>query len=292
MAISEMRRTGVPASITLAQGIIESDYGRSSLVTNANNHFGIKCHSDWTGDTYFHNDDTRNECFRKYKNPKDSFRDHSDFLVSGPRYDFLFDLKPTDYKAWAVGLKKAGYATNPDYAEMLIKKIEELGLFNYDVNSTVSEAGKVVETVKEDTIQGNEEATVVQIQDTGNSAKPSGYSRILVRNRISYIIVKEGDTFKSLLDEFQLLRWELQKYNDLGPDFSIEPGQLLYLQPKRNFADAGNDYHIVKEGETIYQISQLYGIKLIKLQEMNRMDVGIEPVAGQKIWLRSIKPPV
>jgi hypothetical protein len=132
IAVSEMKRTGIPASITLAQGMIESDFGRSSLARDANNHFGIKCHNGWTGATIRHHDDRRNECFRKYRKPEDSFYDHSDFLKSGSRYSFLFDIKPTDYRAWARGLKRAGYATNPDYADMLIRKIEENNLWNFD----------------------------------------------------------------------------------------------------------------------------------------------------------------
>ena len=132
LAISEMKRTGIPASITLAQGIIESDCGRSTLAREANNHFGIKCHNDWTGPTVRHNDNSRNECFRKYKKAEESYYDHSDFLKSGSRYDFLFNNKSTDYKAWAYGLKKAGYATNPDYANMLIRTIEENNLWAFD----------------------------------------------------------------------------------------------------------------------------------------------------------------
>ncbi len=138
LAISEMKRTGIPASITLAQGMIESDYGRSSLAREGNNHFGIKCHSDWTGPAIRHHDDRRNECFRKYKQPEDSYFDHSDFIKSGSRYSFLFDLPSTDYKSWARGLKKAGYATNPDYANMLIRKIEENNLYYYDRGPTCS----------------------------------------------------------------------------------------------------------------------------------------------------------
>jgi LysM repeat protein len=130
--MNEMKRTGIPASITLAQGMVESDYGRSTLAREANNHFGIKCHNSWEGPTIRYHDDRRNECFRKYRNAGESFRDHSDFLVSGSRYSFLFSLDPYDYKAWARGLKKAGYATNPDYADMLIRKIEENNLYNYD----------------------------------------------------------------------------------------------------------------------------------------------------------------
>ncbi len=140
LAVSEMIRTGIPASITLAQGMIESDFGRSRLAREANNHFGIKCHNDWTGPTVRHNDDRRNECFRKYRKPEDSFYDHSDFLKYGSRYRTLFDIDPTDYKAWARGLKKAGYATNPDYANMLIRKIEENNLYYYDRGKTANNA--------------------------------------------------------------------------------------------------------------------------------------------------------
>ena len=132
LAVSEMKRTGIPASITLAQGMIESDFGRSRLAREANNHFGIKCHNDWTGPTIRHNDDRRNECFRKYRKPEESYYDHSDFLKSGSRYSALFYLDPADYKGWARGLKKAGYATNPDYANMLIRKIEEYNLYDFD----------------------------------------------------------------------------------------------------------------------------------------------------------------
>ncbi|NMC39473.1 MAG: glucosaminidase domain-containing protein, partial [Bacteroidales bacterium] len=138
LAVSEMKRTGVPASITLAQGMLESDYGRSTLARMANNHFGIKCHNDWKGQTVRQHDDRRNECFRKYRKVEDSFYDHSDFLRSGSRYSFLFDLDPRNYKAWAHGLKKAGYATNPDYANLLIKKIEENKLYLFDDSYTAS----------------------------------------------------------------------------------------------------------------------------------------------------------
>lgn len=291
LAISEMRRTGVPASITLAQGMIESNYGRSTLATRANNHFGIKCHADWTGPRYYQDDDKRNECFRKYNNVAESFRDHSDFLVSGSRYDFLFDLNQTDYQAWAKGLKKAGYATNPDYPDLLIRKIEDYGLYNYDDRSFKAEktqnpaqmqtpAGSVV---------GNTTSAPVIV--TGNQNVSNADSRIMVRNRINYIITREGDTYESLLEQFQLLGFELRRYNDLQEDFKIYPGQILYLQPKRNKADVGNEYHTVKEGETMYIISQEYGIKLKDLLELNLMEMGTEPAVGQKLWLRSVRPP-
>ena len=282
LAISEMKRTGVPASITLAQGMIESDYGRSSLAIKANNHFGIKCHTDWAGPRFFKNDDKKNECFRKYSNPDESFRDHSDFLVSGSRYVSLFKFNLTDYKAWANGLKRAGYATNPDYPNMLIRKIEEYALYNYDRDTKSFDKKPKIVVLKKDDGAVIAKTDSLVIQENDNSNVEMGYSRIFVRNRIYYIVVKESDTFQSLLEEFQLLKFELQKYNELPQDFSIVPGQILYLQPKRNKADVGFDYHTVKEGETMYLVSQLYGIKLKNLLEMNRMTDGDEPVTGQK----------
>lgn len=290
LAISEMNRTGVPASITLAQGMIESDYGRSSLAVRANNHFGIKCHTDWTGRKFYQDDDRRNECFRNYNNPEESFRDHSDFLVSGSRYDFLFDLDVQDYVSWARGLKKAGYATNPDYAEMLIRKIEEFNLNQYDRPNS---GGRKEYTA------GDSKQIVDKAQNSDSNIPPGyvtepaqsiGTSRILVRNRINYIVVKESDTFESLLEEFQLLRFELQKYNELPDNYVIIPGQILYIQPKRDKAEVGSDFYTFKEGDTIYNVSQQYGVKLKNILEMNRLKEGEEPVAGQKIWLRSIKP--
>ncbi len=291
LAISEMKRTGIPASITLAQGMIESNYGNSTLAVKANNHFGIKCHNDWTGPTIRHHDDRRNECFRKYSRPEDSFYDHSDFLTSGSRYSFLFDIPVTDYKAWARGLKRAGYATNPDYANMLIRKIEESSLYIYDRGSYAS-IRKADQSLKDEEEQINtyyEEATVESSPVTNNSLPPEA-PRILENNRIKYIVVQDGETRETIEDKFQLLRWELSKYNELNEDLTPVPGQILYLQPKRDRAEPGKETHTVNLGDTMYSISQQYGIKLQKLYEMNLMDEGEEPVEGEKIWLRKIKP--
>jgi LysM repeat protein len=292
MAISEMRRTGVPASITLAQGIIESDMGRSMLAKEANNHFGIKCHSDWNGATVRKSDDRRNECFRKYKDPMESYKDHSDFLRGEQRYGSLFWLDSADYKGWARGLKKAGYATNPDYANMLIKKIEQYSLYNYDKAGTVYGLGSVkVDTIGQKQNNGLAVSIVkVSGNSSGNIAVSAVRPRVMEKNRVQYIIVKEGDTRESLETEFQLLKWELARYNELKPEFSLIPGQILYLQPKRERAETGKEFHTVSGSETMYSISQIYGIKLKNLLNMNRMTAEREPVTGQKIWLRSMKP--
>jgi len=292
LAVSEMKRTGIPASITLAQGMIESDFGRSRMAREANNHFGIKCHDNWTGPTIRHNDDRRNECFRKYSRAEDSFYDHSDFLKSTSRYSFLFDLPSTDYKCWAKGLKKAGYATNPDYADMLIRKIEENNLYYYDRGFKAPEK-PVAETVplKPDTVRPVPDEPVAPVNiNNGTAMVQARVPRIRENNRIQYIIVKEGETIESIEKDFELLKWELTRYNEVDNDFKPVEGQILYLQPKRDRAEPGRESHTIVEGETLYNISQKYGVKLKKLYEYNMMPEGEEPVAGQKIWLRAMKP--
>jgi len=328
MAVREMKRTGIPASITLAQGMLESDFGRSSLARDANNHFGIKCHKNWTGAKIYHDDETRNECFRRYKSAEESFRDHSDYLTTTPRYKPLFSLSSTDYRGWAHGLKKAGYATNPQYASLLITNIERYGLHTFDTGSgrkayaaasKSQSAGKSTNTTAGATgstgsttgsagtaagsapinnakINANvskpAEDTVSSYSDKTTYSSPggivinAGQGRVRELNRIQYIIVRDGDTFESLADEFQLLKWEITKYNELPSGASLTPGQIIFLQPKRNKADMGNDSCIFKQGDTMYLISQRYGIKLSALYEMNLMEPGIEPVPGKKITLR------
>jgi LysM repeat protein len=294
LAVSEMKRTGIPASITLAQGIIESDYGRSTLAREANNHFGIKCHNDWKGPTVRHNDDKRNECFRKYRNPEESYSDHSDFLKSGSRYASLFSIDHTDYKGWARGLKKAGYATNPDYANMLIRKIEENNLWYLDSGKKDSPSPQQTTTAVTDSIPvpiqiAEKSEPAITVSDDF-SPVAAHVSRIMETNRIQYIVVREGDSKEKIEQEHQLLKWEIARYNELADDFKLVPGQILYLQPKREKAEPGKETHIALEGETMYLISQKYGIKLKSLYEKNRLEEGTEPEPGKTIWLRNIKP--
>jgi LysM repeat protein len=291
LAVNEMKRTGIPASITIAQGMIESDFGRSRLAREANNHFGIKCHSDWTGPTIRHNDDKRNECFRKYLKAEQSFRDHSDFLRSESRYSSLFKLSKTDYKGWARGLKNAGYATNPDYANMLIRKIEENNLSGLDNGEKFNDlTSEKAEVKSQGSVPADSEKEQPAVYVNGRASVPSHIPRIMENNRIQYIIVKEGDTKEKLEKEFQLLKWEIQKYNELKNDFELVPGQILYLQPKREKAEPGKESYTTAEGDTMYSISQKYGVKLKNLYEMNRMQGGEEPEKGRKIYLRIIKP--
>jgi len=309
IAVSEMKRTGIPASITLAQGMIESDYGRSNLAREGKNHFGIKCHNDWNGPKIYHDDDSRNECFRQYSKPEDSFYDHSQFLRTSSRYSFLFGFSSTDYKAWAHGLKKAGYATNPDYANMLIRTIEEKNLQYYDNEYKPAAASQNKQpSVKEPAVAAvlskSAQPSVAEpaaVQDTDktvvttspvneNNMVAARVPRVMENNKLRYIVVRDGDTREKLEEEFQLLHWELPKYNELSSDFTITAGQILYLQPKREKAESGKEFHNTAAGDTMYLISQQYGIKLKSLYKMNRMQEDSVPQAGSVLWLRNIKP--
>jgi len=265
LAMEEMSRSGVPASITLAQGALESGDGMSRLAVQANNHFGIKCHDDWSGKTIKHDDDRNNECFRKYKSVEESFRDHSDFLNEKSRYASLFALDPIDYKGWAKGLKKAGYATSAGYDNALIRIIEEYNLQQYDLLALNGMNFR----------PGSE----------GFLASVSSHD-IRENNRVKYVVAKAGETFQSLASEMEKLEWELPRYNDLTPYDSLSEGQVIYVQPKRNKAEAGKKTHVVKAGESMYDISQLYAVKLDRLYEMNRIPYGTEPKAGAILQLR------
>ncbi len=277
VAIRQMKAFGVPASIILAQGILESENGNSMLAVKANNHFGIKCHTSWQGPTIYHDDDKKGECFRKYSSPEKSYQDHSEFLRGSRRYAPLFDLQPTDYKSWAHGLKKAGYATNPQYAERLIKLIEENKLYQYDQG---------VEVEVESPTKG-----MGELVDVDNYTIDLFKQRkVFTRNRIKYIIVKEGDSFESIAKDLDLRQWQLFKYNDLPRESVLKPGTELYIQPKRCRAEVNHKWHVVEKGETMYTISQLYGIKMKSLYRKNRMKPGDEPEEGDKIYLRNRKP--
>ncbi len=283
LAIREMERTGIPASIKLAQGILESGCGTSELAVYANNHFGIKCH-DWEGKTYTMDDDRRNECFRKYETPEESWIDHSEFLMSRPRYAGLFHLKTTDYKAWAKGLKAAGYATNPLYAHQLIKIIEEEGLSQYDRVIDHPTGGKgdptpaVPETVAEEIGQEREES-----RPAGNSFDYS--RREEMRNGIPCIEIVPGDTFYKIATYYDIKVEKLMKFND-KTDNDLYVGDIVYLKRKRGRAARGYEYHRVKAGDTPYSIAQEYGIRLKNLCHNNFITEDEALVEGEKIYLR------
>ncbi len=262
VAQEKMMEHGIPASITLAQGILESDCGNSSLARKANNHFGIKCH-DWTGPSVRYNDDRRNECFRKYKSAAESFEDHSTFLTGRGRYEFLFDLKSTDYKGWARGLKKAGYATDPRYADRLIKIIEEEELYKYDRKIS---------------------------PEPEQHAAPGEVRETFYNNNTRYVVAKEGETLASLAQEFGMRAWELPQYNDLPKGSTLDEGEVVYVRPKRGKASKEFKFHKVEAGETMHAIAQKYGIKLSSLYWKNRMEKGTQPNVGQVLFLRYRMP--
>ena len=270
IAIDEMNRSGIPASVTLAQGMIESDNGNSRLAIRANNHFGIKCHG-WKGKKIYHDDDEKNECFRKYKNVYESYTDHTDFLMNSPRYQFLFYLDQTDYVGWSKGLKQAGYATSPAYASALVRVIEENELYIFD-----KPAGR----------RKPEEIALADIEDFKLEIP---HRKILTRNRVNYIIVQEGDTYNELSEELDMMPFELARYNEIERNAKFTTGQVLYIQPKRNKASVEFRHHTIGEGETMYQVSQMYAIKLRKLYQKNLMKEGSEPEPGDILWLRKKK---
>lgn len=287
LAVKNMKNKGIPASITLAQGMLESDNGNSPLAKKANNHFGIKCHSSWTGKTYYQDDDAKNECFRKYKDVYDSFQDHADFLKSSKRYAALFELDITDYKGWAYGLSKAGYATNPKYPQLLIKIIDDNKLYEFDVKSVTSKDSLIAQN---NTGDEKDKKNRKHLADADNfTVNPFG-RKVELNNRIKYIVVKKEDTVSEIASEFEMIPSLIYKYNELEKNTVITPGSILYLQPKRASAEYGKDYHVVSKGETAYSISQTYGIKTNKLLLKNNLSAADEIKEGMKLYLRKRKP--
>ena len=286
-AVKEMLISGVPASITLAQGILESGDGNSSLARNARNHFGIKCHGMWEGEKYYMDDDAKGECFRVYSSVFESYRDHSEFLSGRSRYADLFKLRKTDYKGWAHGLKKAGYATNPKYPALLIKIIEENKLDKYDRMKSAPKGGaKMPKDGKQEKAKKGRNRSH---DDKPQEAVVSTYQRqMYLRNNIRYVRVEEGDTYAKLERILQIRPWQIMKYNDKANESTLVAGEILYLQPKRG-KNPKFTYHFVAEGETLRWISQEYGVKLKNLYKYNEFNIGEEPAPGKKVWLRKRK---
>lgn len=273
VAVSEMHRSGVPASITLAQGILESRSGRSPLATEGNNHFGIKCHG-WTGRTMNVDDDALGECFRVYDSPEESFADHSDFLRGRDRYSSLFLLDPTDYKGWATGLKKAGYATSPTYAPQLIKIIEDYSLYRFDSAEGLPEAPSIIE---EPVVAGPEITGRLTI-----SLKREMYSR----NGVPFVYAEEGETYSSIAACYDLFMREILGFNDLKKDEPLLPGTIVYLQAKKNNAAKGLSAHVVENtGESLRDIAQRYGIKLKALLKKNKISALYVPKEGDMLFI-------
>jgi LysM repeat protein len=261
IAMREMNDYGIPASITLAQGILESGVGKSELAVKANNHFGIKCHNDWDGERVYHDDDKKNECFRKYDRAEDSFVDHSLFLKNKSRYSFLFELDKTDYKAWAKGLKQAGYATDPNYAKRLIALIEENDLHRFDTESYTSTKQDVQTPVKQKAVKNNQ--------------------------GLKYVIVQKGESYYTIAKAHKIPFSLICCYNDVDRKTrQPEEGEIVYLQQKKKSVEKGNGTHIIQAGESMHSISQAYGIQLHKLYDLNNMSYTQKAEVGKRLKLR------
>lgn len=270
VAVQHMERYNIPASIKLAQGLLESGAGMSDLARRSNNHFGIKCHRNWTGPRVYAADDLPNDCFRKYSRVEDSYRDHSEFLVSGGRYRDLFKLSTTDYKGWARGLQKSGYATDRAYANKLIKLIEDYELYRYDdrkYRRGVTRAQRAQQRATE----------AAQVTWTHQPYKTHG---------LVYVIAVDGDSFESIAREFGFKAKDLQKFNEVPEDFPLSDGDIVYFQKKKPRADKPYFEHVVQVGESMYSISQKYGIQVRNLYRLNKKSYEYIPEEGDILKLR------
>jgi LysM repeat protein len=289
-AVNDMKKTGVPASITLAQGMYESDCGNSPLAKNANNHFGIKCHKEWTGPTYHQDDDAANECFRVYDQVQESYDDHSYFLRSRERYSSLFKLKVNDYKGWAHGLKKAGYATNPHYASKLIELIERYKLNEYDKGEVdvpppnfASANKEVPSDVKTKNVEEKPATSAPSLSKNTVKSSPVLTSEKTI-NEVPFIRAKKGDTWLRIATANQLELWQILEYNEVEKNTILHENDIVFLKPKKSKCE--QTFHIVQNGETVHSISQLYGVRASKLYQRNHLTAGKEPVPGSKLYLK------
>jgi hypothetical protein len=305
LAIAEEQRAGIPAAIILAQGLHESEAGTSELVKQSNNHFGIKCKDDWKGGVVYHDDDSRQECFRSYATAADSYRDHSDFLRRSGRYSFLFDLDPADYEGWAYGLKKAGYATNIKYSQILIKLIKDYNLQQYSLIA-MGRMRPEDEVVLVAPGSAPVAAVVVNPPAVGGSANVGGpgagggaevgvdslaamYPQgEFVINKTRVVYAKAGLSLLAIAGQYDIPLGRLIEFNDMKEQDVLEKGQLIFLQRKRRTGAV--EYHVVREGEGIYGICQAEGVRYQDLLEMNQLSAGLEPAVGERIYLQGSAP--
>jgi LysM repeat protein len=307
LAISEMKRTGIPAAIKLAQGILESGSGNSRLALISNNHFGIKCKSEWTGDRVFYNDDAKGECFRKYNSVAESFIDHSNFLKERDHYASLFLLDPTDYTAWAKGLKKAGYATSTTYPERLIKVIEDNNLQEFSlltlnqpsINSEIKdkiievsakdsvakllEIEVAIETEIDSTSEDETEVKDLQTDSSNSSIYPNGLFSI---NNTKVVYLKKGVSLFAIANKYNISFKNILDFNHLESEEILNQDQLIFLEKKSK--KGITDFHIVKENETLYHISQIEAVRLDSILEYNKISKDDIPEIGEKIYLKSV----
>lgn len=310
-AINEMIRSGVPAAITLAQAVLESQSGESDLVKRSNNHFGIKCKPEWTGARTFHDDDAKGECFRVYENPEASFKDHSDFLRTRAHYQFLFNLSPTDSEAWAKGLKKAGYATAPTYPQKLIKIIKDYQLDQYNLIALARVKNTIAPIVETTSIESKPiEKTSTPIQEKESDSEtpesetyiptskknidqsnskyghlnfPEGLFSI---NNTAVVLAKSGTSLLAIAHQYNISLSKLLLYNDMNEVDILKEDQLIYIERKQKKGE--NDFHIVKKGETLNEISQLTGVRLESILLYNKWNKSTLPTPGSKVYLKSL----
>lgn len=278
LAISEMERSGIPASITLAQGCWESQNGNSTLAVDGNNHFGIKCKREWGGKRIYHDDDEAHECFRRYSCAEESYEDHSNFLMNSNRYSFLFQLDPKDYVGWANGLKQAGYATDPTYPQRLIKIIEDYKLYYYDEYGD----NRQLASLQHDTSDKK--------SNPSNLKKLNAFHKVQLRNGLRSIVVAPGDTYESLTRSLKLKSRDLASYNDFSKGRQPRVNEILYIESKYKKADRRHKTYKAEGDDTMHYISQRFGLKLKPLLRRNHMRYGDEPIKGQTIYLRHRGP--
>ncbi len=276
LAVEHQKKYKIPASITLAQGLLESSAGKSRLATEGNNHFGIKCNRNWTGATMKEDDDRKGECFRKYHSPEESYEDHSRFLKLHPRYAPLFDLNPTDYKAWAFGLKRANYATDRKYAYKLIRIIEDYDLHKYDIGQKL-DVKKIVSK--------KERVTNESFQTDNDPITLAGHT-VYKNNGVDCILTEAGDSFDAIANEFEEDKEDLLYYNDLSADRPLKPKTVIYLSKKKKKAEKKFTYHKVKKGDSMYKIAQRYGIRVQSLYDANNIPYNRKPKVGDILVLR------
>lgn len=291
VAVKKMKEHGIPASITLAQGLLESGNGNSELARRSNNHFGIKCTADWTGGRTYHDDDKKDDCFRVYKDAAQSYEDHAKFLQR-PRYAALFELKPTDYEGWAKGLKKAGYATDPNYPTKLIGLIERYELHKLDKGIDVAYKPKPGTGTTGRPSASKPATTKPAGHKPGRSSRGGDVidfstGRVVdsFEGRIKYVTAKEGDDFRTLARDLEMTHGMIARWNDMDKNAKLAAGQRIYIQPKRNASKTSSE-HVAVAGETLWDVSQQYGVKLGKLAKYNGLAEDAKLSAGQRVLLR------
>ncbi len=273
LAEKQEKEHRIPASIVLAQGLLESGAGQSDFAKQSNNHFGIKCNNDWTGQKIYHDDDQRSECFRKYDQVIDSYEDHAIFLKNRTRYSFLFNLAPTDYEGWAQGLKKAGYATDPTYAYKLISIIEGYDLHRFDLANNSN--GNNSNNTKTEENRGS----MGIIQAIANH-------QVFKVNGVKFVTSNSGDTYVAIADEFNLSEARVREYNEIDSNISLSIGIRVFIESKKNKASTESETHVVQDGESMYSIAQYYGIKVESLYLLNKIPFTEGASLGQALKLR------